>query len=166
MRMICATLHCAGMYPLSKTALNSCVRNCIPIVGSSLRILPMMRSYLGNFLGSSLLMISWTSVLLRCLIGASSWYGVSRSWIRSFSSSGEFPKGWGWKTCSKCLAKAWTSSALFLAQVPCDVLSGGEDFGDLFDFLRYLPQRIVSGVCWSEALQKNVYAVVFISPEE
>jgi hypothetical protein len=26
MRMICATLHCAGKYPLSKTALNNWVR--------------------------------------------------------------------------------------------------------------------------------------------
>jgi hypothetical protein len=26
-------------------------------------------------------------------------------------------------------------------------------FGDLFDFLAYLPQRIIGGVCWSEALQ-------------
>jgi hypothetical protein len=57
------------MYLLSKTALNSCVTYCIPIVGSSLRILLVMRSYPGDFLGFRLLMISWTSVLLSCLIG-------------------------------------------------------------------------------------------------
>jgi hypothetical protein len=28
--------QCAGKYPLSKTALNSCVKYCIPIVGCSL----------------------------------------------------------------------------------------------------------------------------------
>jgi hypothetical protein len=27
-------------------------------------------------------------------------------------------------------------------------------FGDLFDFLGYLPQRIIGEVCWSEALQE------------
>jgi hypothetical protein len=52
---------------------------------------------------------------------------------------------------------------LFLAHVPCGVLSGGEDFGDLFDFLGYLPQRIVGGVCWSEPLHESLYAVVFLS---
>jgi hypothetical protein len=31
---------------MSKTALNSCVRYCIPMVDSSLRILPVMKSYL------------------------------------------------------------------------------------------------------------------------
>jgi hypothetical protein len=39
-------------------------------------------------------------------------------------------------------------------------------FGDLFDFLGYLPQRIVDRVCWSEALQENLYAVGFISVEK
>jgi hypothetical protein len=55
---------------------------------------------------------------------------------------------------------------LFLAQVPCGVLKWWRRFGDLFDFLGYLPQRIVSGVCWSEALQESLYAVVFLSVEE
>jgi hypothetical protein len=31
MRIILATFHCAGKYPLSKTALNSCVRYCMSI---------------------------------------------------------------------------------------------------------------------------------------
>jgi hypothetical protein len=66
------TFHCAGKYPLSKTALNSCARYCIPIVGSSLRILPVMRSYPGNFLGFRLLILL-ISFLLRHLIGSSSW---------------------------------------------------------------------------------------------
>jgi hypothetical protein len=39
-------------------------------------------------------------------------------------------------------------------------------FGDPFDFLGYLPQRIVGGVCWSEALQESLYAVVFLIVEE
>jgi hypothetical protein len=43
-RMICATFHCAGKYLLSSTALNNWIRNCIPIIGNSLRILPVMRS--------------------------------------------------------------------------------------------------------------------------
>jgi hypothetical protein len=38
MRIIRATFLYAGKNPLSKTALNSCVRYCIPIVGSSLKI--------------------------------------------------------------------------------------------------------------------------------
>jgi hypothetical protein len=53
--------------------LNSCVRYCIPAVDSSLRILQVMRSYPGDFLGFKLLMTSWTSVLLRRVIGGSSW---------------------------------------------------------------------------------------------
>jgi hypothetical protein len=40
MRMICATLY----YAVSKTELNNWVRNFIPMVGNSLRILPVMRS--------------------------------------------------------------------------------------------------------------------------
>jgi hypothetical protein len=44
MRMICATFHCAGKYPLSRTALNNGVRYFIPITGSPLRFLPVMRS--------------------------------------------------------------------------------------------------------------------------
>jgi hypothetical protein len=44
MRMVCATFHCAGKYPLSKTALNNWVRYFIAIIGNSLRILPVMRS--------------------------------------------------------------------------------------------------------------------------
>jgi hypothetical protein len=43
-RMICVTFHCAGKYPLSKAALNNWVRYFIPMVGNSLRILPVMRS--------------------------------------------------------------------------------------------------------------------------
>jgi hypothetical protein len=39
-------------------------------------------------------------------------------------------------------------------------------FGDPFDFLGYLPQRIVGGVCRSEALQESLYAVIFLSAEE
>jgi hypothetical protein len=39
-------------------------------------------------------------------------------------------------------------------------------FDDLLDFLGYLPQGIVGGVCWSEALQENLYAVVFLGVEE
>jgi hypothetical protein len=27
-------------------------------------------------------------------------------------------------------------------------------FGGVFDFLGYLPQRIIGGVCWSESLQE------------
>jgi hypothetical protein len=65
------------------------------------------------------------------LMGGSSWQGVCRTWISSSSSSpsssGVLFKGWGWKTCSKCLAKAWAFSSLLLAQVPCGVLSDGED---------------------------------------
>jgi hypothetical protein len=40
MRMICATFHCAGKYPLSKTALNNFVRYLyfFAIIGNSLRI--------------------------------------------------------------------------------------------------------------------------------
>jgi hypothetical protein len=37
MRMVCATFHCAGKYPLSKTALNNWVRYFIPIIGNSVR---------------------------------------------------------------------------------------------------------------------------------
>jgi hypothetical protein len=44
MRMICATFHCAGKYPFSMAALNNCVRYFIPTIGSSFRILPVMRS--------------------------------------------------------------------------------------------------------------------------
>jgi hypothetical protein len=44
MRMTCAIFHCAGKYPLSRTALNNWVRYFIPIIGSSFRILPVMRS--------------------------------------------------------------------------------------------------------------------------
>jgi hypothetical protein len=44
MRMICATFHCAGKYPLSKTALNNWVRYFIPMIGNFLRILPVLRS--------------------------------------------------------------------------------------------------------------------------
>jgi hypothetical protein len=36
-------------------------------------------------------------------------------------------------------------------------------FGDLCDFLGYLPQCLVGGVCWSEALQESFHAVVFLS---
>jgi hypothetical protein len=39
-------------------------------------------------------------------------------------------------------------------------------FGDLFDFLGYIPQRIIGGVCWSEALQESLYAVVFLIVQE
>jgi hypothetical protein len=53
---------------------------------------------------------------------------------------------------------------LLLAQIPCDALS--RKFGDLYDFLGYLPQRIVGAVFWSEALQESLYAVVFLSVEE
>jgi hypothetical protein len=35
-------------------------------------------------------------------------------------------------------------------------------FGDLFDFLGYLPQGIVGGFCRSEALQESLYAVFFL----
>jgi hypothetical protein len=38
MRTICATFHCAGKYPLSKTTLNNWVRYFIPIARNSLRI--------------------------------------------------------------------------------------------------------------------------------
>jgi hypothetical protein len=44
MRVICVTFHCAGKYPLSKTALNNWVRYFIPITGNSLRVLPVIRS--------------------------------------------------------------------------------------------------------------------------
>jgi hypothetical protein len=44
MRMICATLDCAGKYPLSKTALNNWVTYFVPMIGNSVRILPVMRS--------------------------------------------------------------------------------------------------------------------------
>jgi hypothetical protein len=44
MNMICATFHCAGKYPLSKTALNNWVRYFIPMIGNSLRIMAVMRS--------------------------------------------------------------------------------------------------------------------------
>jgi hypothetical protein len=36
MRMICATSHCAGKYPVSKAALNIWVRYFIPMVGNAL----------------------------------------------------------------------------------------------------------------------------------
>jgi hypothetical protein len=38
------SFHCAGKYPLSRTALNNWVRYFIPIIGSFFRILPVMRS--------------------------------------------------------------------------------------------------------------------------
>jgi hypothetical protein len=44
MKMICATFHCAVMYPLSKTTLNNWVKYLIPIIGNSLRISPVRRS--------------------------------------------------------------------------------------------------------------------------
>jgi hypothetical protein len=44
MRTICVTFHCAGKYRLNKTALNNWVRYFIPMIGNSLRILPVMRS--------------------------------------------------------------------------------------------------------------------------
>jgi hypothetical protein len=40
--MTCATYHCAGTYPLSKTVLNNWVRYFTPIIGNSLWILPVM----------------------------------------------------------------------------------------------------------------------------
>jgi hypothetical protein len=43
MRTICATFYCAEKYPFSMTALNNCVRYFIPIICSSLRILPVTR---------------------------------------------------------------------------------------------------------------------------
>jgi hypothetical protein len=43
MRMTCATFHCTRKYPLSRIALNNRVRYFIPIIGSSLRIISMMR---------------------------------------------------------------------------------------------------------------------------
>jgi hypothetical protein len=39
-------------------------------------------------------------------------------------------------------------------------------FGDLFYFHGYLPQRIVRGVCWNEALQEILYAVAFVGIED
>jgi hypothetical protein len=54
-----ASFHCAGKYALSKAALNSCARYCIPIVGSSLRILPVMRLYPGDYLVFRMLMMSF-----------------------------------------------------------------------------------------------------------
>jgi hypothetical protein len=42
MRMICVTFHCIGKYPLSKTTLNNWLRNFIPMIGNSLRILPVI----------------------------------------------------------------------------------------------------------------------------
>jgi hypothetical protein len=50
------TFQCAWKYPLSKTA--DWVRYFIPIIGNSLRILPVTRSFPNDFLGFRLLMTS------------------------------------------------------------------------------------------------------------
>jgi hypothetical protein len=39
-------------------------------------------------------------------------------------------------------------------------------FGNLFDFLGYLSQGIIGGICWSEALQERFYAAFFLNVEE
>jgi hypothetical protein len=43
---------------------------------------------------------------------------------------------------------------MLLVQVPCDVLSGGEDFLTPFYFLGHLPQGTVSGFCWCNTVQE------------
>jgi hypothetical protein len=42
--MICVTFHCVGKYSFSKKALNNGIIYFIPIIGNSLRNLPVMRS--------------------------------------------------------------------------------------------------------------------------
>jgi hypothetical protein len=51
--------------------------------------------------------------------------------------------------------------SLFLAQVSCGVLGGGEDL--VICLIFSLPSTENN---WSEALQKNLYAVIFLSVEE
>jgi hypothetical protein len=57
------------------------------------------------------------------------------SWVRVSSLSGSFSVGWGWKTCANCLSKTCAFSALHHVQVPCVVLTGGEDLVTCFIFL-------------------------------
>jgi hypothetical protein len=67
------------------------------------------------------------------------------------------------KKFAKCSAKACDFSTLLLAQVPCDVLSGGEG---LLTCLGRLPQGIVSGFCWCKTLQECLDAIIFVVIEE
>jgi hypothetical protein len=62
--------------------------------------------------------------------------------------------------------KACAFSALLLAQVPCDVLSGGEDFFYPFHFLGRFPHGIVGGFCWCKTLQECSDAIIFVVIEE
>jgi hypothetical protein len=57
--MICAIFHCAGKYPLSRKALNNWLRYFIPIIGSCLRMLPVLRSQPDDCLCFMLLMTSY-----------------------------------------------------------------------------------------------------------
>jgi hypothetical protein len=44
----------------------------------------------------------------------------------------------------------------FFRVVSCDILSGGEDL-----VICLILQRIIGGICWSEALQERFYAAFF-----
>jgi hypothetical protein len=70
------------------------------------------------------------------------------------------------KKFNKCLEKACAFSTLHFAQVPCDVLSGGEGFLSCFIFFGRFPQEIVSGFGWCKILQKSLDAIIFVVIEE
>jgi hypothetical protein len=69
-RMICTDFHCAGEYPLSKAASKNWVRYSISIVANYLRILPVLRWYRDDLLGSGLPTSPQTSTLLIRLVGS------------------------------------------------------------------------------------------------
>jgi hypothetical protein len=60
---------------------------------------------------------------------------VSRSCISAYSSSGSFSEKCHRKMFTKGSVKACAFSMLLLAQVPCEVLGGGEGFLTCFIFL-------------------------------
>jgi hypothetical protein len=70
------------------------------------------------------------------------------------------------KTFAKCSAKACAFSALLLAQVPPDVLSGGEVFFLPILDSCCLPQPMISGSCWCKTLQECLYAIFFVVIKE
>jgi hypothetical protein len=59
MRMICATFHCAGKYPVSRTALNNWVRYFIPIIGN------FLRKVIKSAAGGLYITTSYTAVVIR-----------------------------------------------------------------------------------------------------
>jgi hypothetical protein len=65
MRIIVATFHCIGKYPMSMAALKGCVRYFIAVGGNSCGILHVMRPYPGARLALKSLMTACTSARLK-----------------------------------------------------------------------------------------------------